>query len=79
MWYRASSKNAKAPNDGLGPLQNSQSFDDDFYVFTLLNKPAKITIHSGSTSKTFNAQAGRGEFSMPFAEGQQVRLQRDKF
>ncbi|PRP75351.1 putative kinesin K39 [Planoprotostelium fungivorum] len=78
VFYRGSSKDAKAPGDGIGPLQNQQAFSDDFYLVTLLRSPARVTVHSGSATQTFDAQPGLNQFSLPFAEGQQsIEISRD--
>jgi hypothetical protein len=72
VFYRSSSKYAVA-NDPLGPLQNSNSMDDDIYVLPLLRSPANVIVTSGSSSRTFPVNGGLQNISMPFQEGSQVR------
>jgi hypothetical protein len=76
VFYRASSKNAIAPNDTLGPQTNCQAMDDNIYVVALLRSPATITITTGPLARDFTATAGLSyNITLPFREGAQVRNQ----
>jgi tRNA(Phe) wybutosine-synthesizing methylase Tyw3 len=71
VFYRSSSKYAVA-NDPLGPIQNSQSMDDNIYVVTLLNSPADVIVTSGSSSGRFSVNGGLKNVTMAFQQGSQV-------
>jgi hypothetical protein len=73
VFYRSSSKYAVASNDPLGPIQNSQSMDDNIYVVTLLNSPADVIVTSGSSSGRFSVNGGLKNVTMAFQQGAQVR------
>jgi hypothetical protein len=74
VFYRASSKNAIAPNDTLGPQTNCQAMDDNIYVVALLRSSATITITTGPLARDFTATAGLSyNITLPFREGAQVR------
>ncbi len=52
--------------------------EDDVYVTTFLTAPARLTIHSGSTVKSFDLPAGVRHVRLPFAAGpQRFVLERD--
>lgn len=70
VFYRSSSKYAVA-NDPLGPIQNSQSMDDNIYVVTLLNSPADVIVTSGSSSGRFSVNGGLKNVTMAFQQGSQ--------
>ena len=44
---------------------------DNVFVSAFLTAPARLTIHSGDTQKSFDLAGGPGHVSMPFAPGRQ--------
>jgi beta-galactosidase len=51
--------------------RRADTLTDEVFVTLFLKTPAKLTIHSGTTEKSFDVDAGVNHISMPFAAGQQ--------
>lgn len=56
---------------GLKEISGAKDLQDKVFVTCFLTKPAQLIIHSGTTSQTFNVQAGMNHIEMPFALGVQ--------
>jgi glucan endo-1,3-alpha-glucosidase len=73
--YRLHPKNVpgriKPAETALGRPNRADSLSDSVFVMCLLKSPAKLTIHSGNLSKTFDLAAGMHHVDMPFALGKQ--------
>ncbi|MFA6290810.1 MAG: glycoside hydrolase family 71 protein [Victivallales bacterium] len=81
-FYRLHPKNLEGVNKpgykGTDNPSGWKALQDDVYVTALLKAPAKLTIYSGETSKSFDLPAGLRHVRLPFAPGsQRFILQRD--
>jgi hypothetical protein len=57
--------------EALGRPDRANALVDSVFVMCLLKSPAKLTIHSGDASQTFDVAAGEHRLEMPFALGKQ--------
>jgi len=69
MWSRPHPASANALVDIVGRPTNWQWTDDNLYAVVLATAPATVTLYSGSTSQTFNVQAGLSKLKIPSAVG----------
>ena len=68
----------KPGEDPLGRPGGADALEDSVFATCFLKAPARLTIHSGATSQTFDLAAGVHHVSMPFALGpQRFVLERD--
>ncbi|GLJ52649.1 hypothetical protein SUGI_1120600 [Cryptomeria japonica] len=58
----------------LCQVSDFSALSDKVYVTAMLTAPASVQLQSGSSSQTFNAQAGISTWSMDFQEGQQTAV-----
>lgn len=85
-WYRPTPKDINCdstdttmqgnPNNSSGNFfrgrpNGYESMTDEVFVVSLLKSPATVQVTSGSSSKTFQAQAGASAFSAPMGVGKQ--------
>jgi len=61
----------KPAEETLGLPSRVEALEDNVSVMCLLKAPAKVTIHSGDTSREFAVAAGAHHLAMPFALGKQ--------
>jgi len=73
--YRLHPKTAqrriKPGEETLGQPSRAETLMDNIFVMCLPKAPARLTIHSGETSQTFDLPAGVHHVAMPFALGRQ--------
>ncbi len=56
---------------GLKTISGADALEDNVYVTCFLTKPARLTIHSGDTSRAFIVPAGVQHITLPFSLGSQ--------
>ena len=63
--------NAADERKGNGRPARADTLLDHVFVTTFLTAPARLTLHSGATQRSFDLSAGVQHVSMPFASGAQ--------
>ena len=74
MEPKAASGRQFAPDEaqrGMKTISGADALEDNMYVTCFLTRPARLTVHSGDTARTFAVPAGVQHVAMPFDLGAQ--------
>jgi len=69
LWSRPHPRDATASSDPVGKPQSYQLMEDAVYAVIMATSPSKVTLSTGSLSKTFDVPAGVSKLTIPISAG----------